>query len=195
MLVNFVYFSCHFVDPVVKQEQQRLASGQPVINSPVPMQSSGTPTQPIGSPIPPSSTSPLPNSTPAWNSLGWNGSIQLRIKKRSLLGNFLFVLRWSERYRQKSVTVAILVFLLFGGKGGGGWGSGNGVDEVGGEGREGGCELVLNYTLHYKRGILANFNLWTFFSQIVHAWSAIFAGRILLHGVSRDTILQYYLVL
>ncbi|XP_015766937.1 PREDICTED: casein kinase II subunit alpha-like, partial [Acropora digitifera] len=51
--------------PVVKQEQQRLASGQQVINSPVPMQSSGTPTQPIGSPIPQSSTSPLPNSTPA----------------------------------------------------------------------------------------------------------------------------------
>lgn len=51
--------------PVVKQEQQRLASGQQVIDSPVPMQSSNTPTQQIGSPIPPSSSSPLPNSTPA----------------------------------------------------------------------------------------------------------------------------------
>lgn len=66
MCIISVYLTHCILDPVVKQEQQRLASGQQVINSPVPMQSSGTPTQPIGSPIPQSSTSPLPNSTPAW---------------------------------------------------------------------------------------------------------------------------------
>ena len=57
-----IYVHFTFSDPVVRQEQQRLA--QTVI-SPVPMQSSGTPSQQIVSPIPASPTSPLPNSTPA----------------------------------------------------------------------------------------------------------------------------------
>ncbi|XP_031560869.1 casein kinase II subunit alpha-like isoform X2 [Actinia tenebrosa] len=49
--------------PVVRQEQQRLASGQAA--SPMNSQTlAGNTSQPIGSPLPPSSISPLPNSTP-----------------------------------------------------------------------------------------------------------------------------------